>query len=269
MQITEEAPQLPQLRIPFPDFLLDDILPYVYTSRYDDVDQGGQAGAGISLRYGDTPFMKVDVYEYDLSLADLGTGIESKVACAEFFDAQASLIDAAHQGLYRFATILGQDMVTIPGDNAIDWFRAIYVVGKGENAAEPEAILQTVEGSDEVCFFTFIGLTLWRGQIIKVRFTRIYDESEAAPELFDAILLLISNLLRGDTTREAIHADHAQTNLQRKTAFDVSFKKLMAESEARRKSEVETGNRCPKCGMAYGWDGIKCSRCEKASSFPA
>jgi hypothetical protein len=269
MHLTEETPQLPKLRIQFPDFLLGEMLPYEHTSRYDDIDQGGEVGTGISLRYGDTPFMKVDIFEYDLARTDLGTGIESKVACAEFFDAQASLIDAAQRGLYRFATILGQDMVTIPGDHEIDWFRALYVVGKGQSDAEPEALFKKLEGTDEVCFFTFIGLTLWRGQFIKVRFTRIYDESQTASELFEAILTLISHLMRGDTTREAIHAEYAQAELQRKATFHASFEKLMVEGAARITSEVETGERCPKCGMAYGWDGVKCSRCDKASSFTA
>lgn len=266
MKVIRETPHLPQLQVELPDFILIEELCYEYTFRYDDIEQDGYPGVGVSLRYSHPLFMRLEIYEYNHSSAGLGTGVDSKIATAEFSESQARLIEEVDQGRYRFATILGQDIVTVRGDTAIDWLTAIYMVGEDRADAERLRRLYRLHGSGvgkEMRFLTCIGLTIWKGQFVKIRFTRIYDESEAGSEMFLAILNLVSDLLRGVITRGAIQAEHAREVSLRKAAFDANYETQRAAGEARIASEISAGNRCPKCGMAYGWDGQQCSRCDK------
>ncbi|MHB1424407.1 MAG: Hsp70 family protein [Gemmataceae bacterium] len=262
------TPLLPGLGIPFPDTIGE--LKFHHADDYEDSAHGGQPGLGIGLHFGDTPLLHASIYEYTRGRLNLATGIEAKAAIEEFLSSQSQVTAVVQHGLYKSVINATQQVITFPGEQPIDWLCALYYISQNADS-EPLRLISAIHGDpDELWSESYLCLTVWQSQFIKVRFTScLVQSSEAREKLFLAFLGTVSDLLTGRKSRESIHAEHQKAEGTRRARLELEYQEEKRHEQERVRTAIREGKLCPKCGFSYKWDGVYCRHCNYGNPLPA
>jgi hypothetical protein len=149
---------------------------------FKEVTRYRQPGLGLSLRYdaeGDD-HCRVDVYIYDLGKKGLGFGVDSDEVKQAFEQAKADIVGMEKAGRYKDVKKVAEKPYALKvGDKDMPMLSACY-----QYTIVPEAGV-TVEFADAV---SYIYLTAYKGQFLKVRCTYSATEADKGKGLMEGFL---------------------------------------------------------------------------------
>jgi hypothetical protein len=146
-----------------------------------------QAGLGYSVRYEDERF-KIDVYVYDLSLKDIGSGSSSKRVGAELANTVSVLHAFEKQGKYKNVKELQRGKKKFSKDAEdvdFQWARYEY-----EQARSKDSRFRGVRISDTY-------LTAYKGKFVKVRLTFMKANLRKRDKDVEAFMKKLAQAMRG------------------------------------------------------------------------
>lgn len=145
-----------------------------------------EAGLGYSLRYHDERLFKVDIYVYDRTYQDIGSGIASERVKAEFNSVLMVLKYVEKMGKYQDVKELKRSK-KVYGDNGVKFLWARYQYKQ----APGKGVLYLGERISD----TF--LTSKKGKFVKVRITLKKVQLQEREEDIQEFMKQLANLFEG------------------------------------------------------------------------